>query len=182
MPSSPSPRSMPDSPTPDSPTPDSPTPDSPTPDSTALLIALGAVVKRIKHRPIPENPALHGVPFAPRHVSMLLQIAQDGPIGMSELAERMQVSLATASQVVGDLETWGLVVRSSDISDRRRTLTSVAPEHRAHVRAIFEQRLRPLDRTLRRLEPDQRAGLIQGLITLAEELDRAEAAAKEASR
>lgn len=159
-----------------------PTSDSPTSDSTALLIALGAVVKRIKHRPIPENPALQGVPFAPRHISMLLQVAQDGPIGMSELAERMQVSLATASQVVGDLETWGLVVRETDSNDRRRTLTSVAPQHRAHVRAIFEQRLRPLDRTLRRLEPDQRAGLIQGLMTLAEELDRAAVTAKEATR
>lgn len=159
-----------------------PTQPKPTQQSTDLFIALGAVVKRIKHRPLPEIPALMGVPIAPRHISMLLQIGQDGPIGMSELAERMQVSLATASQVVSDLETWGLVVRSSDASDRRRTLVSIAPEHHDNIRAIFEQRLRPLDRTLRRLEPDQRAGLIQGLLTLADELDHAGSTTKETAR
>lgn len=145
----------------------------PSQESTDLFIALGAVVKRLKNRPLPEHASLHGVPFAPRHISTLLQIGQDAPIGMSELAERMNVSLATISQVVTDLEDWGLVTRATDAADRRRTLVSVAPEHRASIRAIFEQRLRPLDRTLRRLEPDERSGLLRGLTLLAEELDRA---------
>jgi DNA-binding MarR family transcriptional regulator len=114
------------------------------------------------------------VPFAPRHVSTLLQIGQDAPIGMSELAVRMNVSLATMSQVVTDLEDWGVVERQSDPADRRRILVSVAPEHRASIRTIFEQRLRPLDRTLRRLEPDERLALIRGLTVLAEELDRSD--------
>jgi DNA-binding MarR family transcriptional regulator len=160
----------------------------PSQESTDLFIALGAVVKRIKHRPLPENPALAGAPFAPRHVAAMLQIGQDAPIGMSELAERMNVSLATMSQVVSDLEDWGVVVRATDPSDRRRTLVSIAPEHRSNIRAMFEQRLRPLDRTLRRLEPDERAGLTRGLLVLAEELDRANpaesgsASSKEAGR
>jgi DNA-binding MarR family transcriptional regulator len=147
----------------------------PSQDSTDLFISLGAVVKRLRNRPIPENATLAGRPFAPRHIATLLQIAQDAPIGMSELAERMNISLATASQVVTDLDDWGLVVRSSDPADRRRTLVSIADEHRAGIRTIFDHRLRPLDRTLRRLEPDQRAGLIAGLTVLAEELDRANA-------
>jgi DNA-binding MarR family transcriptional regulator len=75
------------------------------------------------------------------------------------------------SQVVSDLEDWGLVVRSSDPGDRRRTLVSVADEHRSNIRAIFDLRLRPLDRALRRLEPDERAALTRGLLVLAEELD-----------
>jgi DNA-binding MarR family transcriptional regulator len=144
----------------------------PTPDSSDLLIALGAVVKRLKNRPLPEHASLHGVPFAPRHISTLLQIAQAAPLGMSELAERMNVSLATVSQVVTDLEEWGLVERASDPGDRRRTLVNVAAEHRPTTRLILEQRLRPLDRALRRLEPDERNGLIRGLTILAEELDR----------
>ena len=72
-------------------------------------------------------------------------------------------------------EDRGLVERSPDPGDRRRTLVSIADEHRAGIRAIFDQRLRPLDRTLRRLEPDERGGLIAGLMVLAEELDRANA-------
>lgn len=146
----------------------------PTPDSSDLLIALGAVVKRLKNRPLPEHASLHGVPFAPRHISTLLQIAQVAPLGMSELAERMNVSLATVSQVVTDLEEWGLVERASDPGDRRRTLVNVAAAHRPTTRLILEQRLRPLDRALRRLEPDERNGLVRGLTILAEELERTE--------
>lgn len=147
----------------------------PSQESSDLLIALSAVIKRVRNRPLAENSALHGVPFAPRHVSTLLQIGQDAPIGMSELAERMHVSLATISQVVTDLEDWGLVERQTDTTDRRRTLVSVAPQHRPAIRQIFEHRLRPLDRTLRRLEPDERIALIRGLTVLAEELDRIDA-------
>jgi len=161
----------------------------PSQESSDLLIALGAVIKRVRNRPLAENSALHGVPFAPRHVSTLLQIGQNGPIGMSELAERMNVSLATMSQVVTDLEDWGVVERNTDPADRRRTLVSVAPEHRPAIRTLFEQRLRPLDRALRRLEPDERLALIRGLTVLAEELDRndrptakASAATKETAR
>lgn len=162
----------------------------PSTDSSDLLIALGAVVKRLKNRPLPEHSSLSGVPFAPRHISTLLQIAQTAPLGMSELAERMNVSLATVSQVVTDLEEWGLVERTTDPADRRRTLVNVAAEHRPTTRLILEQRLRPLDRALRRLEPDERTALIRGLGVLAEELDRndktngtpREAAAKASNR
>jgi DNA-binding MarR family transcriptional regulator len=157
----------------------------PTPDSSDLLIALGAVVKRLKHRPLPEHSSLTGMPFAPRHISTLLQIAQAAPLGMTELAERMNVSLATVSQVVTDLEEWGLVERTTDPADRRRTLVNVAAAHRPTTRLILEQRLRPLDRALRRLEPDERTGLIRGLGVLAEELDRNDKntpAAREAGR
>ena len=144
----------------------------PNPDGSDLLIALGAVVQRLKNRPLPEHASLSGRPFAPRHVSTLLQIAQAAPLGMSELAERMNVSLATVSQVVTDLEEWGLVERTTDPADRRRTLVNVAAEHRPTTQLILDQRLRPLDRTLRRLEPDERTALIRGLGVLAEELDR----------
>ena len=144
----------------------------PSTDSSDLLIALGAVVKRLKNRPLPEHSSLSGVPLAPRHISTLLQIAQVAPLGMSELAEHMNVSLATVSQVVTDLEEWGLVERTTDPADRRRTLVNVAAAHQPTTRLIFEQRLRPLERALRRLEPDERTALIRGLGVLAEELDR----------
>jgi DNA-binding MarR family transcriptional regulator len=141
--------------------------------TTELFLALGAVVKRLRHRPLPDHAALHGAPFAPRHIAALLQIGQEAPVGMSELAERMHVSLATMSQVVSDLESWGLVERASDAADRRRTLVSVAPEHRPTTRAILDRRLRPIQRALARLGPSDGAALLRGLTALAEELDDA---------
>jgi hypothetical protein len=127
----------------------------PTPTPTELFLALGAVVKRLRHNPLPGTEQGHaafgGAHPAPRHIAALLQIAADGPIGMSDLAERLHVSLATTSQVVTELGEWGLIERSTDDGDRRRTLVSVAAAHRPLTRAIIDQRLRPLQRTLRRL-------------------------------
>lgn len=144
----------------------------PAPTPTELFLALGAVVKRLRHSPLPgaDHPALGGGQPAPRHIAALLQIATDGPIGMSELAERLHVSLATTSQVVTELGDWGLIERTTDEADRRRTLVSVAAAHRPLTRAIIDQRMRPLQRTLRRLEPDEGAALLRGLVVLAEEL------------
>lgn len=144
------------------------------PDSTDLFIALGAVVKRLRRMPLPESTGLdrmHGAGPAPRHIAALLHIAAHEPIGMTELADRLHVSLATMSQVVTELGDWGLVVRTSDEADRRRTLVSVAREHRPVTSAMVEQRLRPLQRALKRLSPDEAAALVCGLTVLAEELD-----------
>lgn len=144
--------------------------------ATDLFIALGAVIKRLRHRAIPEDERLRDAfaakPPAPRHIYALLQVASAERLGMSELAERLSVSLATASLVVTDLADWGLVERSTDDADRRRTYVTVAPAHQATIRALLDSRLKPLERTLRRLEPDERAVLVRGLTVLAEELDR----------
>ena len=149
---------------------------SPSSAATDLFIALGAVVKRLRHRPVPAGERLRDA-FAskrpaPRHIAALLQVASADRLGMSELAERLLVSLATASLVVTDLADWGLVERSTDEADRRRTYVTVAPAHQATIRALLDSRLKPLERTLRRLETDERTAFVRGLTVLAEELDR----------
>lgn len=150
-------------------------PRSSTTDAAAVYLALGAVVKRLRRHPLPGDrgfgAALHGVNPAPRHIVALLQVASDEPIGMTDLAERLGVSLATASQVVSDLADWGLIERTSSPRDRRRTYVAIAPAHRPLARALLDSRLKPLQRALRRLEPVERDALIHGLHVLAEEFD-----------
>jgi DNA-binding MarR family transcriptional regulator len=145
-------------------------------EATELFFAVGAMVKRLRRNPLPEDDgltaALHGMSPAPRHILALVQVATDAPIGMSDLAERLSVSLATTSQVVSELADWGLVQRSTDDADRRRTFVTVTPEHAATIRALVDSRLRPLQRALARLEPDERNGLLRGLAVLTEEFDR----------
>lgn len=149
---------------------------APAPEATELFIALGAVVKRLRRNPLPnETTTFVGTSPAPRHIHALLHIAADGPIGMTELAERLNVSLATMSQVVTELGDWGLIERTTDEADRRRTLVSVAPEHRPMIQAILDSRMQPLQSTLRRLSPADSAALVRGLLVLSEELDLAHA-------
>jgi DNA-binding MarR family transcriptional regulator len=149
---------------------------APSADATELFIALGAVVKRLRRNPLPDDDALReamsGMAVAPRHISALLQVASEDRLGMSDLADRLSISLATTSQVVTDLADWGLVERATDDADRRRTFVTITPAHRATIRALLDSRLRPLDQTLRRLEPDERAAFVRGLTVLADELDR----------
>jgi DNA-binding MarR family transcriptional regulator len=155
------------------------TPLDPAPTSaqaTELFLALIGVVKRLRRHPLPVteelSAALHGNGPAPRHIAALVQVGTEGAIGMSELAERLSVSLATVSQVISELADWGLVERTTDDTDRRRTLVSLAPEHEATIHALLDSRLRPVERALQRLEPDERAAVSRGLTALADELDQ----------
>ena len=141
-------------------------------EATELFFALGDVVKRLRKHPLPQHEGLIAASPAPRHIAALVQVSTEGRIGMSELAERLSVSLATVSQLVTELADWGFVDRTTDEVDRRRTHVTVAPAHQATIRAIIESRLLPLERTLHRLEADERAAMLRGLTVLAEELDR----------
>ena len=144
-------------------------------ETTELFVALRSVVKKLRHHPHGESlrAVFQGVNLAPRHVAALVHVAIEGPIGMTDLAERLSVSLATVSQVVTELADAGLVERSTDEQDRRRTYVSVARPHAATIRTLLDSRLQPLDRTLHRLEPAERGGFVRGLTVLAEELDQA---------
>jgi DNA-binding MarR family transcriptional regulator len=145
------------------------------PEVTELFFALGGVVKRLHSRPVPGADELRTTLSdrspAPRHITALLRIGTEGPLGMSDLADRMSLSLATVSQLVSDLAEWGLVERTTDPADRRRVSVAVTPSHRATIRGLVESRLQPIERALARLEPDERAGLLRGLAALSAELD-----------
>jgi DNA-binding MarR family transcriptional regulator len=140
-----------------------------------LLSVFRIVVKRLQHTPMTvdshtEN-AFKQAPPAPRHVAALMQIVADERMSVSSLAARLGVSLATASQVVTDLETSGLVERIEDPTDRRRTLVQVAETHRALADSLLDTRLRPVQRALDRMRPAEQRAFVRGLELIAEELE-----------
>ncbi|MBV9293491.1 MAG: MarR family transcriptional regulator [Frankiales bacterium] len=147
-------------------------------DVTELFLALVGVIKRLRRRPLPASAeldaAMQGVTPAPRHIGALVLLGLGGPLSMSELADRLSVSLATTSQLVTELADWGLVERSTDAVDRRRTFVTIAPAHAATIQALLQSRLQPLQRAMRRLEPDEQQAFIRGLTVLAAELDETE--------
>jgi DNA-binding MarR family transcriptional regulator len=140
-----------------------------------LLSAFRTVVKRLERTPVPVDPdkkdAWAQANPAPRHLAALMQVAAEEGMSVSTLAARLGISLATASQVVTDLEAGSLVERFEDPSDRRRTLVRISESHRALADAVLETRLRPVQRALDRMKPAEQRALVSGLEILAEELE-----------
>lgn len=105
---------------------------------------------------------------APRHVVALLHLWQAGTVSVKELADRLGVSLPTASLLGTELVGLGLASRQEDVHDRRRTLLQVAPQGPAAQ--LLGCRLGPLEQALGRLAVEQRDALLDGLIALGEHL------------
>jgi DNA-binding MarR family transcriptional regulator len=101
--------------------------------------------------------------LGPRHGAVLIQLYGSRPLSVTELADRLGNSLPTVSELVGDLERSGLVQRQVDVTNRRRTLVSLAEARSEQISEFLELRSAPLLRTLDQLTSEQRAGFVQGL-------------------
>jgi|GEM_PF-731449 len=110
--------------------------------------------------------------LAPRHMRAFAVVTLAGPMTVSELARQEGLALSTASLLVTQLAEAGLVERHEDAADRRRTVVSVAPEHRRESQAVLESKLAPLRRALDRMSPRQTRALFEGLDILLEEVTR----------
>jgi DNA-binding MarR family transcriptional regulator len=100
--------------------------------------------------------------LGPRHGPLLVTIALRGGQSVSELAERIGLSLSTTSLMVGELSRAGLVERIEDERDRRRTLVRLHPAHAVEVADWMRERLAPVRRALERLDPEVRAHFLEG--------------------
>jgi DNA-binding MarR family transcriptional regulator len=87
----------------------------------------------------------------------LTQIAQAGPLSVSSLQQRMQRSQATTSHLATQLELRGLVTRSSDPADARRTLLQLSKEGTRLMNRLEQARRRGFRKVLAKVpEPVQR--------------------------
>ena len=109
----------------------------------------------------------------PRHFGALMQLMTSAPMTVSELAGRLDASLAATSLMVSELDGAGLVERHQDAADRRRTIVSVRPEARDRLAPWFARKQATFQRALDRLTEQQQAGLIAGLVAIGDELHEA---------
>ena len=104
-----------------------------------------------------------------RHFPPLIVLSLEGPMSVSELADRVGRTVATTSLLVGELSRAGLVERSEDEQDRRRTIVSLSEEIRKLAEPRIQEHLAPFRRTLNRLSPAARAQFMEGMRVLNEE-------------
>jgi DNA-binding MarR family transcriptional regulator len=142
-------------------------------DVREVLWLIADVITGLKRagQEIPEEcraPFEHGK-LGPRHMPVLMTVAFMGELSVSKIAERIGLSLATTSLMVGELAREGLVERAEDERDRRRTIVRLHEDYRAVMDAWSSARFAPVARALARMSPEAYDGLVEGLRMVAEE-------------
>jgi DNA-binding MarR family transcriptional regulator len=107
--------------------------------------------------------------LSPRHVAALEQI-RGGPITVGELASRLGLTLPTVSGVLADLDRAGLVERSPDPADRRRTIVQIIPAKATMIGEWLDGAAMPLARVLDKLSPSEQQAFVKAMDLLETEL------------
>ena len=91
--------------------------------------------------------------------SVLGTVARHGPLSLSVIAVREQLSLPMVSKVVAVLEAEGLVGRSSEPTDARVSLVAVSDDGRAWIEETRRRRDQWLAARLADANADERSAL-----------------------
>jgi DNA-binding MarR family transcriptional regulator len=129
-----------------------------------LMPALAFALRRRRGQLPPELREAGGL--GERHIATLVSLAVAGPGSVSEVGERMDMSLAHASLVVGELGGIGLVDRDHDDTDRRRIIVSLSDKAKPAVAKMSNRHAAPLVRFLSELEDDEATRFIDQLARL----------------
>jgi DNA-binding MarR family transcriptional regulator len=111
--------------------------------------------------------------LGPRHIRVLMSLTLNDAQSVSELAYRIGLSLGTTSLMVGELSRAGLVDRSEDERDRRRTIVRLSHDQQKMMEALFRERTEPMRRALEKMEPSDRETFMEGWRLLADEASTA---------
>ena len=101
--------------------------------------------------------------YGERHVAMLISLAIEGPATVSELGQRLDMTSAHASLVVGELARAGLVERNHDERDRRLIIVSLSDAAKPAVAEMRKRHAAPLLSFLGELEEDEADQFIENL-------------------
>jgi DNA-binding MarR family transcriptional regulator len=101
-----------------------------------------------------------------RHIAALISLAIAGPGSVSDLAERLNITKAHASLVVGELAKAGLVERDHAEHDRRLIIVSLSEAAKPAVAQMRESHAAPLLRFLAELDEEQADQFISHLSRL----------------
>jgi DNA-binding MarR family transcriptional regulator len=102
----------------------------------------------------------------------LLRLASAEGLTMGELARRIGVSCAAATQVVDQLVDLGLVARERDTEDRRVVRLWLTERARPELEQALARRARQVREVCAQLRPEEAAGFARGITLLSATLAR----------
>jgi DNA-binding MarR family transcriptional regulator len=118
-----------------------------------LRFAIGRLARRLR-----LSAAAAGAGHTPTTTSVLFTIVREGPLRLSEVAEREALNPTMLSRVAGTLTDEGLIHRVSDPRDRRAVLVEATAAGRRLREKVHRQRTEALSAELARLDAaDQQA-------------------------
>ncbi|RMI27487.1 MarR family transcriptional regulator [Streptomyces triticirhizae] len=124
-----------------------------------LLLVMPRAIGRVKRLGVPEE--LADLALAPRHLSLLSFLLLDGPMTVSELADRLEVAPTTASLLVSELSRKGVLDRREDENDRRRRVVSIPEGMRPALERWLSPGARAWRAALEPLTPSERAAVVR---------------------
>jgi DNA-binding MarR family transcriptional regulator len=131
--------------------------------------ALTTLVRRVKLPAAYERiTAAAHVPLDRAAYIVLLRISEWGPLRLSDLAERLDIDVSTASRHIRRLEDDGYVVRTADPDDRRACLLSLSRAGHDAVRRIVRARREALEQVLADWPEEERVRLAELLERFAD--------------
>jgi DNA-binding MarR family transcriptional regulator len=92
----------------------------------------------------------------------LLVLAEEGPLVIGQIAQRMGISLSTGGHLVDRLVQAGLAERTEDPVDRRRTLARLTPQGE-DLYARLLNHTQQMQTWIQKLNDDDLAALLQGI-------------------
>jgi DNA-binding MarR family transcriptional regulator len=102
-------------------------------------------------------------PISMTHLHVLIALEAEGPLSMSRLADLLDVSLPSATGIVGRMEERGLVRREHDASDRRVVLAVPTAAGREVVQDREFMHVDMVRRVLAEMASDERDSFSRGL-------------------
>jgi MarR family transcriptional regulator, organic hydroperoxide resistance regulator len=95
----------------------------------------------------------------------LLALAEEGPLVIGQIAQRMGIGLSTGGHLVDRLVQAGLAERTEDAGDRRRTLARLTPKGEDLYAKLLNPSLQ-MQTLIQKLETKDLAAFLQGLQAL----------------
>jgi len=95
----------------------------------------------------------------------LLVLAEEGPLVIGQIAQRLGIGLSTGGHLVDRLVQAGLAERAEDAGDRRRTVARLTPEGE-DLYARLLNRIQMMQTLLQKMREDELIALLQGLQAL----------------
>jgi len=128
-------------------------------EAAAVNLALGRVARALRR-------ARGSSEFGAGTISALATLARCGPMRLGDLAAREQVAAPTMSRIVAALEGAGYVQRDADPDDGRARLFAATEGGEQLVAGVTSERIGALAERMEQLTPEQRRGLVDGVLAL----------------